>query len=234
MLRRWRILDLWLLPQWRGWGPGDRGSHGCQGGVGRAGADSVGFRNEPTLKRTLGAHGTERTLGVHGPERVQERTLWAHGTERAPLLTLPWRPSRSDAEPGWDSLPATHQGCSMASWIWRARAGLPWRRPGGRSSLSPTDFPEVPGVLLNAPISLTDVKELPRWTHAGYILSRHGRGASKKNRSLCPNAGKHDFNEQKRPTGKNKTERDTTERNCAGVLASREQNDLRNTVKHIH
>ncbi len=123
------------------------------------------YGTEPALERTLWAHGTERaleqillaqgmertlwapgterilerTLWAPGTERALERTLWAHRTERAPQLTPPWRPGHSDADPGWDSPPVTPWGSSMASWFWRARPGLPRRRPGGRSSLSPTD-----------------------------------------------------------------------------------------------
>ncbi len=68
-----------------GRGPGDRGTHGCQGGAGRAGglagavragANSVGYRNG--VERTLWAPGTERTLWAPGTKR----TLWAPGKER--------------------------------------------------------------------------------------------------------------------------------------------------------
>ncbi len=50
-------------------------------------------------------------------------------------------------------------------------AGLLCRR-------SPSDFPEAPGVLLDAPISLTDVGELSCWTHV--VLARFCHSAAWK------------------------------------------------------
>ncbi len=98
---------------------------------------------ERALERTLSAPGTERalerTLSAPGTERALERTLSASGLERALQLTPPWRLSRLNSEPGWCSPPATLLGPSKASGIWRARPGLPRRRPWGRYSPSPTD-----------------------------------------------------------------------------------------------
>ncbi len=66
-------------------------------------------------------------------------------------------------------------------------AGLFYRRPT-------SDFPEVPGVLLNAPISLTDVSEFPRWTHVCWLdsVTVRARG-TKEIRGLGPKAGKHEL-----------------------------------------
>ncbi len=50
-------------------------------------------------------------------------------------------------------------------------AGLLCRR-------SPSDFPEAPGILLDAPISLTDVGELSCWTHV--VLARFCHGTARE------------------------------------------------------
>ncbi len=70
----------------------------------------------------------------------------------------------------------------------------PREEPGGRSSLSPIAerLPEAPGILLDAPISLTDVGELSCWTHVvlARFCPRDSVVARGKNGDLGPNAGK--------------------------------------------
>ncbi len=124
--------------------------------------------------------------------------------ERAPQLTPPWRPSHSDAEPSWGSPPATpvpvwHSGfkrLGQAPPEEDQEAGLLCRRPT-------SDFLKVPGVLLNAPISLTDVNVPPRWTHDCWLDSVTVQWEkSPLNRDLGPSAGNQFFYITKRSTGK--------------------------------
>ncbi len=82
-----------------GRGPEDRGSHGCQGGAGRAGqgraeADSAGLRNgaDSVGSRNGAGSGADSVVSRNGAGSGADSTLKAE---------------RSDAEPG---LP------SMASW----------------------------------------------------------------------------------------------------------------------
>ncbi len=87
-----------------------------------------------------------------------------------------------------------------------------------------SDFPEVPGILLNAPISLTDIKELPRWTHVCWLNSVTVRARSteekQKSGSKCRKA---QFNHKKRPTKtENRTGHHRMQRS-AGVLESIDQ-----------
>ncbi len=136
---------------------------------------------EWALKRTLWAHGTEqaleRTLWASGTEWALKRTLWAHGTERALEWTM-WAHGTANSTQGqveivlqWHlGVPVWHPGfwgLGQAPPEEDQEAGLLCHRPT-------SDFPEVPGVFLNAPISLTDVKELPRWTHVCWLYSVTG------------------------------------------------------------
>ncbi len=74
----------------------------------------------------------ERTLSAPGMERALKGTAWAPGTERALERTPSWRLSRLNSEPGWCTPPVTHRGANKASGTWRARLGLPRKRPWGR------------------------------------------------------------------------------------------------------
>ncbi len=66
-------------------------------------------------------------------------------------------------------------------------AGLLCRQPT-------SNFPEVPGILFNASISLTDVNVLPRSTHVCWLDSAMVRArGTKENRGLGPKAGKYEF-----------------------------------------
>ncbi len=106
------------------------------------------------------------------------------------------------------------EGLSQASPEEDQEAGLLRLRPT-------SDFPEVPGVLLNAPISLTDDKELPRWSQVSWLdsVTVRARGTEEKQKSgsKCKKAHFNYNKKANRQKTKQKTEWDTTERNAVMV-----------------
>ncbi len=111
------------------------------------------------------------------------------------------------------------EGLGQASPEEDQEADLPCRRPT-------SNFPEVPGILLNAPIYLTDVKEIPRWTHVCWLnsVTVRSRGTVEKQRSGSIYRKAHYLINKK--TNKAKNKRHKTGQHSAGVLESIEQNVL--------
>ncbi len=103
------------------------------------------------------------------PERGNlERTASAPGMERAMERTPSWRLSRLDSEPCWCILPVTPQGANKAYRTWRTLLGLPKKKnceAGLFQRWLVSLGHSVAGVILNAEVSLPNVKKPPCWTH---------------------------------------------------------------------
>ncbi len=175
------------------------------------------------MERTAWAPGTERalerTLSAPGTERALERTLWAHGTERALERTL-WAPGTERALERTLSAPGTERALE---------AGLICRRPM-------SNFPDVSGILLHTPVTLTDVAKLTCWTHACCRDSVTTQcGSPWKNGDLGPNAGKVTLiikSKANREKQNNNQERDTPDGNVVLVSRVHETECNRSDRKH--